>query len=241
MASQPRRTSTRARERNGDLNRARTKSSPKLPAPLPAGNGARDRAPQAPHDKRAEIFAAALHLFQAKGYHGASMQDLADAVGMQKASLYYYFHSKEDLLVLVCERGTNALTTELVELTASDLSATEKLKHAIEYHLIALCEQLDLFTVFLREQKFLNATQKQRLRGAGKKHAELLGAILEQGIASGEFRSLNVRVTTLAILGMCNWLSEWYSPDGPLTPREIAAILSDLVWRGLVQQHDEIA
>lgn len=187
------------------------------------------------HDKQQEIFTTALHLFQEKGYHGASMQDLANAMGMQKASLYYYIRSKEELLVRVCERGTGAFTQELSEIVASDLSATEKLRRAIECHLVALCEQLDLFTVFLREQKFLGDEYKKQLRREGKRHADLLANILEQGIAVGEFRKANVMVTTLAILGMCNWLYEWYSPNGALQPREIARMYSDLVLSGLVK------
>lgn len=187
-------------------------------------------------DKHQEIFSAALHLFQEKGYHGTSMQDLAQAMGMQKASLYYYIRSKEELLVRVCERGTGALTKELNELVASDVSATVKLQRAIECHLVALCEQLDLFTVFLREQKFLGQEQKKKLRGEGKRHADLLALILQQGIASGEFRRINVTVTTLAILGMCNWLYEWYSPEGALQPQEIAAMFSELVLNGLALQ-----
>jgi TetR/AcrR family transcriptional regulator, cholesterol catabolism regulator len=204
-------------------------------APATLARAVRKNGSSNSQDKHAEIFSAALRLFQAKGYHGASMQDLADAVGMQKASLYYYFSSKEDLLVLVCERGTSAFTQELNDIVASDLSATEKLKRAIECHVVALCEQLDLFTVFLREQKFLSDLHKTRLRGEGKHHAELLAQILEQGIAAREFRPVNVTVTTLAILGMSNWLYEWYSPDGARTPSEIATILSELVLNGLKQ------
>lgn len=203
-------------------------------------NGASPRAVSAPapspdtnHPKQQEIFVAALRLFQAKGYHGASMQDLADAVGMQKASLYYYFSSKEELLVRVCERGTGAFTQELSEIVASNATATQKLQRAIEGHLVALCEQLELFTVFLREQKFLGETQKKKLRGEGKRHAELLALILQQGISTGEFRKVNITITTLAILGMCNWLYEWYSPDGALEPREIARMYSELVLKGL--------
>lgn len=234
MASHTRRTSS------GRVNgRAPTASTPPSSVRLPAprdGAAPRAKSPApANHAKQAEIFAAALRLFQAKGYHGASMQDLADAVGMQKASLYYYFHSKEELLVQVCERGTGAFTQELAEIVASDLNASEKLRRALECHLVALCEQLDLFTVFLREQKFLGAAQKKQLRGEGKKHAELLATILAQGIATGEFRAVNVTVTTLALLGMCNWLYEWYSPDGALTPREIAAMFAELVLNGLAQ------
>lgn len=193
--------------------------------------------PVAPHpsnsDKQAEIFAAALRLFQQKGYHGASMQDLADAVGMQKASLYYYFRSKEDLLVLVCERGTHAFTAELSEIVNSDLPPTEQLRRAIEGQLVALCNQLELFTVFLREQKFLSEHHKKRIRAEGKRHAQLLENILIKGMETGEFRQVDPPVAALALVGMCNWLYEWYSPDGPLTPRQIAALFSQMVLNGL--------
>ena len=200
-------------------------------------NGARANVPApANHDKQSEIFAAALRLFQAQGYHGTSMQDLADAVGMQKASLYYYFRSKQELLVRVCELGTGAFAQELEEIVASDLRATEKLQRAIECHLVALCEQLDLFTVFLREQKFLADAEKKKLRGEGKHHAELLAVILQQGIDAGEFRAVNVPVTTLAILGMCNWIYEWYSPDGAFEPRTLADMFAALVVDGLKQE-----
>jgi AcrR family transcriptional regulator len=234
MASHTRRTSS------GRVSGRATTESPfhsswRAPAPPNGANPRAKTVTPSNHDKQAEIFAAALHLFQAKGYHGASMQDLADAVGMQKASLYYYFRSKEELLVRVCERGTGAFTQELAEIVASDLNAREKLRRALECHLVALCEQLDLFTVFLREQKFLGAAQKKQLRGEGNKHAQLLALILEQGVATGEFRAMNVTVTTLAILGMCNWMYEWYSPDGALQPREIAAMFSELVLNGLAQ------
>lgn len=205
------------------------------PAPVIDTSVRDSRTHTANHDKQQELFATALHLFQEKGYHGASMQDLADAMGMQKASLYYYIRSKEELLVRVCEQGTGAFTQELREIVTSDLNAGEKLRRAIECHLVALCEQLDLFTVFLREQKFLGERHRKQLRGQGKQHAELLADILEQGIAAGEFRKVNVTVTTLAILGMCNWLYEWYSPNGSLQPREIAGMYSELVLRGLEQ------
>lgn len=240
MVSRTRRTSLHENPRPRANGHA-PKSS--LPAKKYGARALASRAPAAQtspkphntHDKHAEIFTAALHLFQAKGYHGASMQDLADAVGMQKASLYYYFRSKQELLVLVCERGLGAFTRELNEIVASDLSASEKLRRALECHLVALCGQLDLFTVFLHEQKFLGDQEKEKLRGEGEQHADLWAAILRQGIASGEFRSVNITVTALAILGMCNWLYEWYSPDGALQPREIAGMFSELVLKGLAQ------
>ncbi len=184
-------------------------------------------------DKQAEIFAAAVRIFEKKGYHAASMQDLADAVGLQKASLYYYVSSKEDLLTLVYERSIGAFTRQLTELAAEPVAPAEKLSRAIEIHLVALSEQLELFTVYLHEQKFINGKLKSRIRAEAEHHTELLEAILQEGISTGEFRQVNVKMTARAIIGMCNWLYQWYSPEGRLTPREIADIFSDLMINGI--------
>jgi AcrR family transcriptional regulator len=152
---------------------------------------------------------------------------------LQKASLYYYVSSKEDLLTLVYERSIGAFTEQLTELASESITPTEKLCRAIETQLVALSDQLALFTVYLHEQRFINGRLKSRIRTKAERHAELLAAILEEGIQRGEFRKLDVKMTARAIIGMCNWLYQWYSPDGKLSPHEIAAIFSDLVLNGV--------
>lgn len=184
-------------------------------------------------DKQAEIFAAAVSIFRQKGYHAASMQDLADAVGLQKASLYYYVSSKEDLLLSIYERLAGAFTRQLAELAASSLPPGDKLRRAVVIHVVALGEQLELFTVYLSEQKFLKSRPRSRIRAEAERHAELLESILQEGIFANEFRECNVKVTARAIIGMCNWIYQWYSPEGKLTPLEIATIFGDLVIDGV--------
>ena len=184
-------------------------------------------------DKQSEIFAAAVRIFQKKGYHAASMQDLADAVGLQKASLYYYVSSKEELLTSVYERFIGAFTRQLSALVAEPLPPTEKLRRAIESHLVALSEQLELFTVYVHEQNFLTGKLRARIHAEAERHAELLEAILAEGVQTGEFRELDVTMTAHAIVGMCNWLYQWYSPEGKLSPSEIASIFGDIVVHGI--------
>jgi TetR/AcrR family transcriptional regulator, cholesterol catabolism regulator len=184
-------------------------------------------------DKQAEIFSAAVRIFKKKGYHAASMQDLADAVGLQKASLYYYVSSKEDLLTSIYERLIGAFTRQLTELVAQPVAPSEKLRRAIASHLVALSAQLELFTVYLHEQNFLNGKLRSRIHAEAEHHAELLEAILQEGVQTGEFRPLDVKMTAHAIIGMCNWLYQWYSPEGELSPEEIAEIFSDLVIHGV--------
>ncbi len=181
------------------------------------------------------IFTEAVRIFREKGYHAASMQDIADAVGLQKGSLYHYISSKEELLYKIFGRSTGALTQELEATVASHDPPNQKLHRAIEAHLTALCEQLDIYTVYLAERRVLSGRTHSKVRGEGERHARLLEQIIKQGIASKDFRAVDSKMTAHAILGMCNWLYQWYSPTGRLTPHEIAVIFSDLVIGGLAR------
>jgi AcrR family transcriptional regulator len=186
--------------------------------------------------KNEEIFAHAVRVFKAKGYHAASMQDIADAVGLQKGSLYHYISSKDELLFKIFERGTGALSKQLEEIIDSDDSPTNKLHRAIEAHLAALCDQLDIYTVYLSERRTFGGKLNSKVRAEGERHARLLERLIEQGIKSGDFRQVDVKMSAHAILGMCNWLYQWYSPDGRLQPHEIAVIFSDLMIDGLTNK-----
>jgi TetR/AcrR family transcriptional regulator, cholesterol catabolism regulator len=183
--------------------------------------------------KQAEIFAAAASIFRQKGYHAASMQDLANMVGLRKASLYYYVSSKQELLLSIYERLTGAFTKQLEGLAAERIPPSEKLRRAVEIHVVALGEQLELFTVYLTEQKFLDGAPRSRIRAEAERQAELLEAILQEGIQAHVFRDCDVKVTVRAIIGMCNWIYQWYSAEGRLNPHQIARIFGDLVVDGV--------
>ncbi len=186
--------------------------------------------------KDEKIFAEAVRIFREKGYHATSVQDIADAVGLQKGSLYHYISSKEELLYKIFERSTGALTQELESIIASADSPTHKLHRAIEAHLTALCEQLDTYSVYLSERRALSGRTHTRVRAEGERHARLLEQIIQEGITQKDFRAVDSKMAAHAILGMCNWLYQWYSPEGRLTPHEIAVIFSDLVVDGLARR-----
>ncbi|MBM3128822.1 MAG: TetR/AcrR family transcriptional regulator [Chloroflexi bacterium] len=186
-------------------------------------------------NKQELIFAEAVRIFRQKGYHATSMQNIADAVGLQKASLYHYLPSKEALLFKIFERSSGALTRQLEAICASADAPADKLRRAIQAHLVALCDQLDTYTVYLSERRALSNRYHAQVRAEGEKHARLIEKILAEGIARKHFHALDTRMTALAILGMCNWLYQWYSPGGRLTPEQIAAIFSGVVLNGVVR------
>ncbi len=183
--------------------------------------------------KDEEIFSEAVRIFKQKGYHATSVQDIADAVGLQKGSLYHYISSKDELLYKIFERSTGALTRRLQEIIASDATPTRKMLTAIDAHLAALTNQLDLYTVYLSERRTMTGRVTTKVRAEAERQARLVEQIIQEGITHGDFRRTDAKMAAHAILGMCNWLYQWYSPTGRLAPGEIAAIFSDLVLNGL--------
>lgn len=186
--------------------------------------------------KEAEILDAAARLFKEKGFHATSMQDIADAVGLQKGSLYYHIASKEELLFRISHTAISAIIARLEEIAQAPLSPTEKLRQAIENHVVTLCDRIDLLAVFLRESKILTAEQQAQILTQRKHYEKLFADILHEGIAAGEFRAVDVPIVTVALLGMLNWMHQWYQPDGRLSPQQIADIFIDLALRGLLTQ-----
>jgi AcrR family transcriptional regulator len=181
-----------------------------------------------------EVYEAALRLFREKGYHATSMQDIAGVVGLYKGSLYHYIGGKEDLLIQVFERAMGALLAE-VERIASDPAArpTAQLRAIILAHVRAVATNLDALTVYLHEWRALGGESLARVRAQRERYVELVNAVVERGLAVGEFRSSDARIATLGLLGMCNWLCQWYQPGGRLSPSEIAERFADLVLDGL--------
>ena len=189
-------------------------------------------------EKEDQLLEAATHLFKEKGYHSTSMQELADALGMQKGSLYYYIEGKEDLLCRLTERATSFMATQIDEIYASDLPPARKLRWALENHAVIMMEHLDLVAVYLYEYRNLPPERLAEALTVRKHYEKVLMQIVEDGIASGEFRDVNVKMAVFGMLGMLNWTHQWFSPDGPFSSNEVATQLADLALHGLTLRSD---
>jgi AcrR family transcriptional regulator len=185
-------------------------------------------------EREDQLLEAATRLFKEQGYHNTSMQDLADALGVQKGSLYYYIESKEELLRTLLERATSFLGARIDEIYAQDLSPVEKLRQALENHAEAMMDNLDLVAVYLNEYRNLPPERLQESLAVRKHYERVLMQILEDGIARGDFRPVNVKMTVYGLLGMLNWTHQWFSPEGEYSSKEIAALLADLALNGLL-------
>jgi AcrR family transcriptional regulator len=180
------------------------------------------------------IIAAAAKVFRTKGYHAATVQDIADEVGILKGSLYHHVKSKEDLLYLMVKEPIAQIYEKMAEIAASDRPAAEKLRRAIHAQLEAFHQHYPHLFVYLHEREEMKRRFREQFKLSPKQYERCWQQILREGVKSGEFRpDLDVQVVSYGVLGMLNWLHKWYDPRGRLAVREVADQFSTLALAGL--------
>jgi AcrR family transcriptional regulator len=188
-----------------------------------------------PRERSEEVYRAALRLFNEKGYHATSMQDIASSLGLYKGSLYHYIGGKQDLLVQVFERAMDALLVDVEQIVAdASLSPSAQLRKVIQAHVCAVASNLDALSVYLHEFRALADEALGNVRAQRERYRALVSATIERGVHKGEFSVPDVDIATLGLLGMCNWLAQWYRPGGRLSPDQIGEYFADLLLGGLI-------
>jgi AcrR family transcriptional regulator len=186
-------------------------------------------------ERSEEVYRAALRLFREKGYHATSMQDIAAAVGLYKGSLYHYIGGKEDLLVQVFERAMGALLADVERIVAdTSLGPSAQLRLIVQAHVSSVSENLDALTVYFHEFRALAGESLANVRAQRDRYAQLVAETVARGVQLGEFDTPDVGIATLGLLGMCNWVCQWYRPGGRLGPAQIGGYFADLVLGGLI-------
>ena len=184
--------------------------------------------------QRSEIIQAAAQIFRQKGYHGTSMQDIADAVALKKASLYHHVAGKQDILVSILDQALALLIEDLQAVIDQDLPAQEKIRQAMRVYVNRLTEDPDLAAVLLMEHRSLEDDLRAAHIARRDRFEILWRSMIEQGIAQGSFRSMDQNLATFALLGVLNWMITWYRPNGRMSAEAIADQFADLVLEGLV-------
>jgi TetR/AcrR family transcriptional regulator, cholesterol catabolism regulator len=164
--------------------------------------------------RKSELTRQAARLFAEKGYHGTSIGDLAEAMGVQKGSLYAHIESKADLLWEVARDGAAAFHGAL-DRVQDELKATEKIRLALRAHLRVVAEQLDVATVFIREWRYLEGERREAFLAERRRYEERFRALFREGRELGELRTdLDDATATLLALSAANWAYTWLRPGG---------------------------
>jgi AcrR family transcriptional regulator len=182
------------------------------------------------------ILQAATRLFIERGFDGTSMYEIAQALGVTRTAIYYYYKNKEAILVALTDNITK-VAAQLAEQAAQHelLSPVEALRTVVGQHVRLIVDHGEQFRVVERSEERL--PPKRRAAAAGYRRGVVanFSAVIERGIRSGDFRPADARVTALAIIGMCNWTAWWFKPSGRKSPNEIAELISDLAVHALTR------
>lgn len=182
---------------------------------------------------RDEILEAAAQIFREKGYHAASMQDIAEAVNLQKASLYHHVNSKQEILLALLDRALDILIEGMQGVLGLQLPPEEKLRQAMLVYLQIMLEQRDLSSVLLLEYRSLEPEYRQRHIPRRDHYEKLWRDLLLEGRNQGVFQVSDAALVSRFLLGVMNWTITWYREDGPLTPAELAQECANLFVFGL--------
>jgi AcrR family transcriptional regulator len=174
-----------------------------------------------------EILAAATRIFREKGYHGTSVQDIAEAVGLLKGSLYHYIRSKEELLARLFEGSLQDTIAELETIAARDASAVDRLRDMVRAYVLSVTANTDAVGLYLREWRALPGPDLARVRARRRAMRRLFEGVIAEGMRARTLAVSDAKVAALAIIGMCNWTYEWYRPRGRLTPTALADELAE--------------
>lgn len=180
------------------------------------------------------ILDAAAKLFSEKGFEATSINDLARAVGLSKATVYHYFSDKNEIYIDVILRTLNALCEHVEAAIAGEKSAASKFRRYAEAHAQYFEAHLEAYTAatvgFGGLRQPLQRRQAVALRD---RHEGNLRRILEEGVRAGEFRDIDIRLATRGLLSCLNWMVRWYRRGGGKTAVEIACDYADMLLMGI--------
>lgn len=194
--------------------------------------------PHLPRSRRAAgrdaILQAAAEAFRAKGFDRATMEDLAARLGFLKASLYYYFRSKYDILYEILRAARQEVVRRLEEAAGSDLPPLEKLRQAVVAFVTAFDYNYPALSVAVYERLDRGLPAIDDMKAIRCRVQELWDQMIREAAEAGAIRTdLDLRAVSFGIIGMCNWLSQWYDRDGRLRSDEIAHVFAEMILGGL--------
>jgi len=187
-------------------------------------------------DKLREICRIAARVFYEKGYDGASMQDIANAVHLTKAGLYHHVGSKDRLLYEIMNYGMDILDETVLENVKSIRDPREKLRQTIIGHINLIVRARDReITVILHENRSLKGALRKKINARKRAYIEFLEELIAkvQERAGGRIL-ISPRVAAFALLGIINWLYQWYDVEGPIKEDQLANDYVELFLRGLL-------
>jgi TetR/AcrR family transcriptional regulator, cholesterol catabolism regulator len=187
-----------------------------------------------PKRRDRQILEAAAQMFHERGYADTSVQDVANAVGLLKGSLYYYIDSKEDLLFRVLE-DVHAQAKQILDVVPEmDVPPLERLAAYVRGHIEFNLRNIEKVAVYYHDFAQLKPERRAEIVTTRKRYEEFVIGLIEEAQAGGEVDpGLDAHVAAYSVLGMLNWVYTWYRPGGKVSISDFADLVAEIVVGGL--------
>jgi AcrR family transcriptional regulator len=187
-----------------------------------------------PELRRQQIVDAAVRVFFELGYEGASLRDLASRVGINKATVYHYFSSKEEILYHIVREVGSGLLEGVRQAAQRDDDPLAALEGMVRFQIEYMEGHLAEVKVLVEEKKSLRAELLHATQDTESEILQLYKDTLGRCRERGLIRPVQITTAAFGILGQINWLYHWYRPDGPLSIQELSSQVVGLLLHGLV-------
>ncbi len=183
---------------------------------------------------RERILAAAVQLFSQYGYHAATMRDIARISGIQAASIYYHYASKQALLVEIMDTHMRNLNANLQRIVQETSPIEQRLHEAIANHIRLHTTYKAEFFIIDTEIRALEEDQRGVILPLRDQYEMLLQSLLREGMEQGIFRQVDIKIASYALIAMCTEVAAWFRPDGRLSVQQVIDIYSRMITDGLL-------
>lgn len=164
----------------------------------------------------------AARLFEEKGLHRTSVADIAEAVGIQKPTLYHYFRSKQEIVASIHVEYASEMLRRLYARSSLTMKPSLQLLEVMVDLLEVVASHRGHVLSYWENRRELGPKEQEIVRAQRAEYQERVQEIIQAGIDNGEFRNLDPHLATFAVFGMVSWAMHWYRPEGDLRPRDVA-------------------
>jgi len=186
-------------------------------------------------DRRIEILKSAAAAFRRRGYHGASVDEIASALAMTKGNLYYYFKNKEEILYACHDYSLDVLLGLMTQVQADASRPDDKLRKLILAFIHVMLDELQ-GTALTLDLQALSPPLLKRIIAKRDRFDHGMRQIIQQGIDDGLFRPGDPKMIGFAMMGAVNWITKWFDPAGPMSSEDIGQRFADYLVGGLLQR-----
>lgn len=196
----------------------------------------RRRARQDRLTRQSQIFETAARIFCEKGFDKASMGDISSAMGLTKAGIYHHIRSKEELLYEIMSYGMDLFEQKVFNRVTAIADPLERLRATLRGHVLLVTrDRPKEITVILHESNALKGRYRDRINARKKRYVKFLEKTIRELVKTGKARRVDPSLAAFAMLGMINWIYQWYRPGGRIDEHALADALADMFLWGILK------